>query len=300
MTYIPTSPTSALPPSIGSPRSHPQTIVPMRFGPSVSVLGSPEAEKTRNSSSKRAPKQPSAHTSAPRAEESTFLREGPPVIMESTLGESSASIREATDAVSLEPTFSTLPTEEHPSNIAEASEYIPSAPIEATIIPGQEADGPKPDPGPLFSASMPVPNQHPSLPGIPRQRSPSPPLQTYSTPEELISSAELKASLGTVTDADTTMTVRSADSTPRIHAMTTLHDNMSHISIDGSVDDVLAGKLSSSILLSSELQCSHADTVQDSLLFENTILSSDSVYARQRRSLLDILNRLHSTGFVIN
>lgn len=41
-----------------------------------------------------------------------------------------------------------------------------------------------------------------------------------------------------------------------------------------------------------------ADAEQEAVFFENTVLSSDSLYARQRRSLLDILNRLHSTGFV--
>jgi hypothetical protein len=255
VSYVPMSPPPGPPPSIGSPRSQPPTVVPMRFGPAMSVSGPPEVEKTRNTSFKRAPKPHSALPATPRLEEPTSPREGPLVIRELMLDEFSTSIRKGTNAPSPDPTFSTLPAEEYPSNptgetVTETPEYIPSPQTEANTLPGREGEGPKSTPGPLFSTSTPSSQHNPSRPGDPQQRSPSPPLRSYSTPEGISSTGDSKAfNIGpTATDADSVMTAPSIDSTPRIHSMTTLHDNMSHISFAGSVDEVLAGMLYTSYL----------------------------------------------------
>lgn len=179
-------------------------------------------------------------------------------------------------------------------------QYLPSPQTELSLLPEGEHEGSKLIPGAFFSTSTPpLPPQTPDRQGIQQPRTPSPPLRTHSVLQDARSTgAPEPTTIETIGDADSIATVRSVDSTPRIYATGTLHDDFSRISVNGSVEEAFAGMFSLALLYPQRSQREDADTVQDSFLFEGAVLSSDSVYARQRRSLLDILNRLHSTGFV--
>lgn len=245
--HPPNSRTLPLTCSIGSPRSQHQAIIPMPFGPAISVAdASSDHEKTRNQVSKRTSKPPPALPNIPKPEDITVTlrreREA-----ESSLNQSIPNEIPILASFSPDPTLSTLPVEEYPYITEEApgrGSYLPSPQTETISLPGWESAGAKPVPGPLFSTRTPSPHQNASRNEI--VQPPTPPLPTYPTLEGPKSPVQPSPSdMGTITsDAASMITNRSVDSTPRIHHTATLHDNMSYVSVAGSVEEVFAGMFS--------------------------------------------------------
>lgn len=220
-------------PSVVSPRSQ-QTIVPMTFGPAVSVLPSPDLEHahapTPNCSSKspltRTPPKPEPAALTPRAAYvnlpgTSALRETAPYSRYKTPMSPMSSL-------------SPLPSEEYPDATIEtntaAPSYLSSPQTEALSMAVNDPErGILPDG--LFSTRTPSPlYKH----EVPRQRSPSPPLGTYATPEGPLSPGGEIITETSVADTDQMDTVRAAGSTPPARTTTTPLDDISRISVAGS------------------------------------------------------------------
>jgi hypothetical protein len=247
---VSTAPIPPPAPSVASPRSQ-STIVPMRFGPAVTVPTSPEPEHARSPTPKRSPKPPPARTPTPPRPEQVAVtspraayanQAGP-----STLLEPEAPYTRHRTPPSPMSSFSTLPPDQYPDDATaesatEVPSYLPSPQTESTFLPDYETkrgDSPGPAlPGAMFSTRTPSPHYNQNRYEIPQQRSPSPPLRTYVTPEGPLSPGDEIPAENNAADTDATATVRSAGSTPPARAMATPSpfDDTSRISVSGSTE----------------------------------------------------------------